>query len=154
MHRHQTATHLRFAATDHRCKRLPTTLCAMLWGRHMVTIKTTVSVSNLISFSKAKGSKVEFAGSLFGANLRLIESAQKNERIVFDHFIKQVEIFLDNCGPFTTPKILESSPKKSSDGTYHIELKMRDVQTDVPGKLYTMLCDFLNSIALICRKYN
>ena len=117
-------------------------------GQHMVTVKTTVSVSNLISFSKAKGSKVEFAGSLFGANLRLIESAKKNERIVIEHFIKQVEIFLDNCGPFTTPKILESSPKKNSDGTYHIELKMRDVQTDVPGKLYTMLCDFLNSIAL------
>lgn len=38
---------------------------------HMVTLQTTISVTNLISFAKAKGSKVEFAGALFGANLRL-----------------------------------------------------------------------------------
>ena len=117
-------------------------------GLHMVTVKTTVSVTNLISFSKAKGSKVEFAGALFGANMRLIESAKKNEEIVINHFIKQVEIFLDNCGPFTTPKVLDSSPKKHSDGTYYIELRVREVQTDVPAKLFTMLYDFLSSIAL------
>lgn len=117
-------------------------------GLHMVTIKTTVSVTNLISFSKAKGSKVEFAGTLFGANMRLIESAKKNEKIVIDHFIKQVEIFLDNCGPFKNPKILGSTPKKHSDGTYYIELKYQPVQTSVPGQLFTMLYDFLSSISL------
>lgn len=117
-------------------------------GLHMVTIKTTVSVTNLISFSQAKGSKVEFAGALFGANMRLIESAKKNERIVIDHFIKQVELFLDNCGPFKTSKILESSPKKNSDGTYYIDLKCRDVQTDVPAQLFTMVYNFLESITL------
>ena len=117
-------------------------------GLHMVTVKTTVSVTNLITFSKAKGSKVEFAGALFGANMRLIESAKRNERIVIDHFIKQVEIFLDNCGPFTTPKVLDSTPKKHSDGTYYIEMRIRDVQTDVPAKLFTMVYNFLESIAL------
>lgn len=117
-------------------------------GGHMVTLQATVSITNLTSFSKAKGSKVEFAGALFGANMRLIESAKKNERIVIDHFIKQVEIFLDNCGPFTTPKVLDSTPKKHSDGTYYIDLRVRDVQTDVPAKLFTMLYGFLESIAL------
>ena len=118
-------------------------------GLHMVTVKTTVSVTNLISFSKAKGSKVEFAGALFGANMRLIESAKKNEKIVINHFIKQGEIFLDNCGPFTTPKILESTPKKQYYGDfYDIDIKYCLIQTAAPAELFTMVYDFLSSIAL------
>lgn len=118
-------------------------------GGHMVTLQATVSITNLTSFSKAKGSKVEFAGALFGANMRLIESAKKNERIVIDHFIKQVEIFLDHCGPFSTPKLLESNPKKQYYGNfYDINIKYCLIQTAAPAELFTMVYDFLSSIAL------
>lgn len=50
--------------------------------RKSITLETVVSIGNLIEYSKVHGAQAEFAGAVFGANLRLRELRKRNEREV------------------------------------------------------------------------
>ena len=48
--------------------------------RKSITLEAVVSIGNLIEYSKVHGAQAEFAGAVFGANLRLRELRKRNER--------------------------------------------------------------------------
>ena len=50
--------------------------------RKSITLEAVVSIGNLIEYSKVHGAQAEFAGAVFGANLRLRELRKRNEREV------------------------------------------------------------------------
>jgi hypothetical protein len=54
----------------------------------LVTIKSTVSPSNLVKFCESKGVKAEFKGSLFAANIKFIELNKLNEEKTMEHFLE------------------------------------------------------------------
>ncbi len=66
-------------------------------GQIMVTVKSEISVSNLISYAHNKGSKAEFAGATFGQNIKLMRLKSKNTRTVYENLCTQVIALLDNA---------------------------------------------------------
>ena len=50
--------------------------------RKNITLEAVVSIGNLVEYSKVHGAQAEFAGAVFGANLRLRELRKRNEREV------------------------------------------------------------------------
>lgn len=52
-------------------------------GQISVSVKATVSIDKLISYAKSKGSKAEFAGQTYAANIKLIRlKAQSTEKAI------------------------------------------------------------------------
>lgn len=80
-------------------------------GNTSVTLEAVVSLTKLVSYAKSKGSECEFAGSTFGANFRLYEMHQKNETIVIQNMVKQ----LDALRPIWDYEIEVSDPVLSDD---------------------------------------
>lgn len=64
-------------------------------GTRYVTLDAVVSIGKLIEYSKTHGSKAEFAGAIFGANLKLREHRKKEEPIILEHYLKQMFLVMD-----------------------------------------------------------
>lgn len=60
-------------------------------GNKSVSVEATVSVSNLVSFAQSKGASCEFAGAVFGANLKLINLNKANAEKAIEHLYKSLE---------------------------------------------------------------
>lgn len=70
-------------------------------GLKSVTLEATVSISNLISYSKSKGASAEFAGATFamnmGMNMKMKELNKENERIALEHLADLMAVTLPFC---------------------------------------------------------
>lgn len=53
----------------------------------IVSLRAVVSTSSLASYAKSKGASCEFAGAIFGANLKLLRLNQQNTKIAFEHMV-------------------------------------------------------------------
>lgn len=60
-------------------------------GNKSVSVEATVSVSNLVSFAQSKGASCEFAGAVFGANLKLINLNKVNAEKAIEHLYTSLE---------------------------------------------------------------
>ncbi len=60
-------------------------------GNKSVSVEATVSVSNLVNFAQSKGASCEFAGAVFGANLKLIKLNKENAEKAIEHLYKSLE---------------------------------------------------------------
>ncbi len=60
-------------------------------GNKNVSVEATVSVSNLVNFAQSKGASCEFAGAVFGANLKLINLNKANAEKAIEHLYKSLE---------------------------------------------------------------
>lgn len=60
-------------------------------GQVSVSIKATVSVNKLISYAKSKGSRAEFAGSTYAANVKLAQLKASSAKKVYDLMVQQLE---------------------------------------------------------------
>ncbi len=60
-------------------------------GIKSITLQATVAIGNLIEYSKSHGSKAEFAGSIFGANLKMRQLNKQNEEMAIAHLIESIE---------------------------------------------------------------
>ena len=60
-------------------------------GHKNVSVEATVSVSNLVSFAQSKGASCEFAGAVFGANLKLINLNKTNAEKAIEHLYTSLE---------------------------------------------------------------
>ena len=65
-------------------------------GRYYVTLKATVSIGNLVSYAKSKGSSCELAGATFAQNVKLYKANKKAAEIALDNLINQ----LYEMGPY------------------------------------------------------
>lgn len=60
-------------------------------GGKSVTLQAVVSIGRLIEYSKSHGSKAEFAGATFGANLKLRKLNTQNEIKIMEHYISSID---------------------------------------------------------------
>lgn len=60
-------------------------------GNSSVTLSAIVSIGNLVQYAQSHGSSAEFAGQTFMMNMRMRELNRKNELIVFEHIIRELE---------------------------------------------------------------
>lgn len=65
----------------------------------IVSLRAVVSTSSLASYAQSKGASCEFAGAVFGANIKLIKLNQKNTKIAFKHMKSEI-MQLANKGLF------------------------------------------------------
>ncbi len=56
-----------------------------------VSLKTTISVNKLITYAKSKGSRAEFAGSTYAANIKLIRLKASSTEKAYKLMIQQLE---------------------------------------------------------------
>lgn len=61
-----------------------------------VTLKATISISNLASYAKSKGSTAEFAGKTFAMNLKLKEFRSKSTVEIYKNLCLQIEKLASN----------------------------------------------------------
>lgn len=110
-------------------------------GNKEVTLKSTVSIGKLISYAQSKGSKCEFAGATFGANLKLFEMNKKNAKAAMDNLLEQLQSISSQLYDYT---LIVSDPKASGDVTFTVNVSA-NINTEVIGK---MVYNTLLAIAL------
>lgn len=66
-------------------------------GKTFVTLKTTVSISRLVSYAQSKGAETEFAGATFGMNIRMKELDKENEEKALKNMIAQLQAIPSFC---------------------------------------------------------
>lgn len=81
-------------------------------GYAAVTVRATVSINKLVSYAKSKGSRAEFSGQTYSANLKLmllrVSSTQKALDILLsqlDHFAKDMFDFQISIGELKQGKV-------------------------------------------------
>ena len=65
-------------------------------GNKSVQVEAVVSVSSLVDFAKAKGASCEFAGAVFGANLKMINLNKVNAEKALEHLYEQLNAIASN----------------------------------------------------------
>ena len=65
-------------------------------GNKSVQVEAVVSVSNLVDFAKAKGASCEFAGAVFGANIKMINLNKMNAEKALEHLYEQLNAIASN----------------------------------------------------------
>lgn len=92
-------------------------------GRYETTLTTTVSVPELISYARNKGSECEFAGNEFGLNVRLFEIEKQNELKALYNMIPYLVELAKNSMEWNLvvhePKLIDFKYKKGEEGKYY-----------------------------------
>ena len=125
---------------------------AMPDGSQFVTLKATVSISNLISYAQSKGAETEFAGATFGMNMKMHELNQENEKKVLDNLLIQVNALIPDSFDY---KLVMEDPKVSSDSPddFMMDMKIYFVPNYNTGALIDLIMNTLNSLALDENEY-
>ena len=89
-------------------------------GEKTVTLQAVVSIGNLIAYSKSHGSSAEFAGAIFGANLKLRDLNKQNEEKVLKDFLLSIrpELLLDARLSLGEPMLTEVRDMKEYTISY------------------------------------
>lgn len=110
-------------------------------GRWFVTLKATVSTKALTSYARSKGSKCEFAGATFGANIKMAKLNHLNSVKAFKNMGVQLLDIAHNMYDYS---VVVNNPQH--DGTVDVEIKL------TPNKnmaLYReILTSTINSLAV------
>lgn len=65
-------------------------------GNKSVQVEAVVSVSSLVDFAKAKGASCEFAGAVFGVNIKMINLNKVNAEKALEHLYEQLNAIASN----------------------------------------------------------
>lgn len=119
-------------------------------GRYYVTLTATVSIGNLVSYAKSKGSSCELAGAKFAQNVKLCKANKKAAEKALDNLINQ----LYEMGPYlfdyvvsvgnpvvSNPDTPEGSPISGKIPAY---VYMRPTETF--GNFMILLIQTMNSL--------
>ena len=116
----------------------------MLEG-YSVTIEAVVSLDNLISYAKGKGSSCEFAGQTFAMNMKLKELNSDNELKAISHLHNQVEIIAKDVFDF---QIYADSPKSDREGGYIVPLTISMSSNEAANSYYNLITNTLSALSL------
>lgn len=85
-------------------------------GNIVVTVKATVSVNKLISYAKSKGSRAEFEGQSYAANVKYMKLRAKNAEELLRSTADQVDILAKDMFDFSLN--LGEPRKKDKEWTF------------------------------------
>lgn len=66
-------------------------------GGFFVSLQVVVSTKKLTAYAQSKGTKCEFAGATFGANLKLAQLNSKNTELAFNNLIEECKALIPYC---------------------------------------------------------
>ena len=129
-------------------------------GRKSISLSATVSIMNLISYAKSKGSSTEFAGAVWGMNIKMRKLNAENERMAIDHLLEQLDILsrdmfkIELSTPNPPVKINWDDYKYShfkkiySSQPYFLDFNLTYHSTSTCTLFFNLLLNSLQSIAL------
>lgn len=129
-------------------------------GQQSVTLSATVSIGNLISYAKSKGSSAEFAGQVFAMNMKMRELNAANERKAIEHLFEQLDILAKDI--FRTEINIVGQPvkinlnegenreikNKFSSQPYWVNFELKWHTTPTAHKFYDLLFGTLKSLSM------
>lgn len=114
-------------------------------GNISVTLKATVSISQLVKYVESHGSSVEFAGATFGANMKLKELNKANEIKSIDNMLNQIRSLI----PYLFDYKLElEEPKIARNGNYEIDIKVIVIFNNNTEIVNNIIFNTLKSLSL------
>ena len=129
-------------------------------GHKSVSLSATVSIGNLISYAKSKGSTAEFAGSVWAVNIKMRKLNAENERKAIEHMLEQLEILskdmyrIEIAASKQPIKInwdgyeYKNLKKTYTSQPYFIDFQLKYYSTPVCKLFYDLLFNSLQSISL------
>lgn len=126
-------------------------------GSRMISLSATVSIGNLVSYAKSKGSSTEFAGALWGMNLKIKKLNKENEQKALSHLIERLEIIVNNCGLFDVSISVDGKPynimckdksSRSEKSCYGMYLTLSYKANENTKEVFNLLLSTLKSLAL------
>lgn len=123
-------------------------------GQQSVSLSATVSIGNLISYAKSKGSSAEFAGQVFAMNMKMRKLNAENEKMAIEHMLKQLHILAKDM--FRIEMNVSGQPIKVnsyngdhySSQPYFVNMQLRYYSTPTCKLFYDLLFNSLQSISL------
>lgn len=126
-------------------------------GSKSVSLSATVSIGNLISYAKSKGSSAEFAGALFAMNMKMKRLNKDNEAKALSHLITRLDKIVENYGLFDVSIAVDSNPyktlcynqaTKSESEYYGVYLTLNYAATNNSKLFFDLLISTIRSLAL------
>lgn len=115
-------------------------------GQVSVSIKATVSVNKLISYAKSKGSRAEFAGQTFSANLKIMQLRAKSTQKTMDLLLQQLDKIAKDMFEF---KIKLDEPKKDrKKAMYYLYPTIEVWSNEASTNFYNLLLQTLETLIL------
>lgn len=117
-------------------------------GQQSVTLSAVVSIGNLISYAKNKGSSAEFAGQLFAMNMKMHKLNAENEKKAIEHMLEQLKILAK--GMFRIEMNIKDQPKRflvdhniANEYVGHCDDDIRDyIKRHISSQLYAINLEF------------
>jgi|GEM_PF-1200277 len=129
-------------------------------GSRSVSLSATVSIGNLISYAKSKGSSAEFAGAVFAMNMKMRKLNAENEKKAINHLLEQLDIlardmFRIEIGVKGEPiKIDLEKPEyrhlreKYTSQPYYVDLELKYETTPTYTSFHDLIITTLSSLSL------
>lgn len=126
----------------------------------IVTLKAVVSVSNLISYAKSKGSKAEFAGAVFSNNIKLMKLRAENTKKAYSNMCSLVMLMLDNAFDYTIdlgqPRSIKRYKRAGDDWQYYgngyaVRGRINVLSNQTSDAIYRFVFETLISLSLSSR---
>lgn len=113
----------------------------------IVSLRAVVSTSALTSYAKSKGASCEFAGAVFGANLKLAKLNQQNTQIALQHMVEVFKQFGENLFDYSL-----SVGNPDANGRFTIEVQVLPNETTVAS--VNFLYKTLKELSITVNEYD
>ena len=113
-------------------------------GHVSVSAKVTVSINKLVSYAKSKGSRAEFAGQAFSANLKIMQLRAKSTQQTIDLMIQQLEKIANDMFEF---KLILGEPQNLS-GKYYFFPTIEVYSNEASTNFYNIVTKTLSTLKL------
>ena len=127
-------------------------------GSKSVSLSATVSIGNLISYAKSKGSSAEFAGAVFAMNMKMRKLNAENERKAIEHLFEKLNILAPNMFKIEIDVIgqpkradvskLQIQQNSQTSQPYICDLSLKYYTTPTCHAFYDLLTNTLKSLSL------
>ena len=113
-------------------------------GQISVSAKVTVSINKLVAYAKSKGSRAEFAGQAFSANLKIMQLRAKSTQETIDLMIQQLEKIGKDMFDF---KMLLGEPQNLG-GKYYFFPTIEVYSNEASTNFYNIVTKTLGTLKL------
>lgn len=117
-------------------------------GQQSVTLSATVSIGNLISYAKSKGSSAEFAGQVFAMNIKMRKLNAENEEKAIDHMFKSLEILAKDM--FKIELLVKGQPQVIYENSHR---RIGRIKENFPSQPYAINIELKYHTTPNCRAF-
>ena len=116
-------------------------------GNQSVSLSATVSIGNLISYAKSKGSSAEFAGQVFAMNMKMRKLNEENEIKALYNMLDQFNELAPSIFNWEL-KVGDPIVDQFNNNRYVVPMTISAIANESSATFYRLLLNTLRSISL------